>query len=334
MINTIVKTKLRSNPELRTLYDEMGTTLGEMEVFLRTLTQTPVRTLEENVSRMVCSGGKRLRPMLAYLSYRCGGGGERDIVPLMTMLELMHTASLVHDDVVDCADQRRGAVTIHKTIGNHGAVQCGDFLLARAMELLKQYKGTGVNEILSETSVEMCLGELMQMGNAFSLEDQTQERYFLQVKRKTAYLLSASAQTGALAGGMTGEESTPLRDYGLELGMAFQLKDDLLDFAPAKVLGKPRGQDLRRGIITLPVRYALEHSPDEEMCQLLQCQSKRDTDVERLIRYIDNAGGLAYTQQVLEESSQRAVLALAPLADGPEKLALQELASTLADRKL
>ena len=334
MLNTIVQKKLKSAPELSALYREMAAALADMERRLGEMTRSRVPELEENVARMVTSGGKRLRPILAYLSWRCAGREDREIIPLMVMLELMHTASLIHDDVVDRSGERRGVPTIHTRLGERGAVHCGDFLLSRAMELLHLYRGTGVNETLSETSVEMCLGELMQLGSACSLAGQTEERYYLQIKRKTAYLLSASCFTGALAGGMTAEEADPLRAYGLELGIAFQLKDDLLDFAAPKAFGKPRGQDLRKGIYTLPVRYAVEHAPDGEMRRLLEQPEKSGTEVARLIQYITAAGALDYTQAVLEESSRRAVEALAPLEEGPEKLALTELARTLAQRQV
>ena len=333
MLNTIVQKKLNGSPEFSALHGEMTAALSEMERRLREMTRSGVSALEQNVARMVTSGGKRLRPILAYLSWRCAGREEHEIIPLMVMLELMHTASLIHDDVVDRSDERRGVITIHRLLGEHGAVQCGDFLLGRAMELLHLYRGTGVNETLSETSVEMCLGELMQLNAAFSLEGQSEERYYLQIKRKTAYLLSASCFTGALAGGMTAEEAAPLRNYGLELGIAFQLKDDLLDFAAPKCFGKPRGQDLRKGIYTLPVRYAVERRPDREMRALLENPEKSEADVSRLISYITDSGALDYTQRVLEESSRRAVEALAHMEEGPGKMALAELALALAGRR-
>ena len=120
----------------------------------------------------------------------------------MCMLELMHTASLIHDDVVDDAPLRRGVETIHQTSGRHAAVQSGDFLLARAMEYLHLYRGTGINEALADISLQMCLGEFQQMEHLFHIKAQTQEIYFEQIRRKTAYLLATSCYTGAIAGGL------------------------------------------------------------------------------------------------------------------------------------
>ncbi len=333
MIHTLIKAKLHTSPHLRTLYQEMQGAQQEMEQVLCQLTQSSVPTLSTHVSTTVSSGGKRLRPMLTYLGWRMAGQSTHAVVPLMAMVELMHTTSLIHDDVVDCSPLRRGKATIHTTLGSLGAVQCGDFLLARAMELIPQYKGTGINEILSETSVEMALGELSQIGQGYDPQKQSEEDYFLLLKRKTAYLLAACTQTGGLAGGFTQEESLPLREYGLALGMAFQLKDDLLDFAPSPAFGKPRGQDLRQGVLTLPIRYALSHHPNQEMAQLLTVKEKTNRQVEQLLAYVTTADGLSYTQAKLEACSAQAVDALSPLSDGVEKDALTQLATQLAQRK-
>lgn len=332
MLSAAIRARAAERPGLTALYEALSAALAEMEARLRDLTRSSVPAVEENAGRVTLSGGKRLRPALAWLCWRCAGRAEREILPLMVMLELMHTASLIHDDVVDRSEERRGVPTIHTVLGAEGAVCCGDFLLARAMELLHLYRGAGINEALSEVSVEMCLGELAQLEAARTPAVQSEADYFLQIRRKTAYLLSASCLTGALAGGMTAEEAAPLRSYGLELGIAFQLKDDLLDFQAPRGLGKPRGQDLRRGLHTLPVRYAAARSADPAALALLAAPERNEADLTRLLAWIGASGALDYTQQVLEDHSRQAEEALAPLPESPEKLALTELARALAQR--
>lgn len=334
MLNAVIRARAAERPGLTALYESLTAALTDMEAKLRELTRSSVPEVEDNAGRVTLSGGKRLRPALAWLCWRCAGREAREILPLMAMLELMHTASLVHDDVVDRSPSRRGVPTIQTVLGEGGAVCCGDFLLARAMELLHLYRGTGINEALSEVSVEMCLGELAQLEAACTPAVQSEADYFLQIRRKTASLLSASCFTGALAGGMTAAEAGPLRIYGLELGVAFQLKDDLLDFRAPKGLGKPRGQDLRRGLHTLPVRYAAAHSAGPAMLALLAAPERSEADIADLLAWIADSGGLEHTQRVLEDHSRRAAAALTPLPESPEKLALAELACTLAEREV
>lgn len=176
----------------------------------------------------------------------------------MCMLELMHTASLIHDDVVDSADKRRNVPTITATSGRQAAVQCGDYLLAKAMERLSLYRGSGINETLAQVSSEMCFGEFYQQRTLFSLHAQTLETYYDQIRRKTACLLPASCYTGALSGRVSQEKAGYLAKYGEYLGLAFQIKDDILDFCADPGFGKKAGQDLRNGIFTLPILLVKE----------------------------------------------------------------------------
>lgn len=212
--------------------------------------------LSEGLLRVNSSGGKRLRPLLARICWQAGGR-QGEIVPLMTMLEMMHTTSLIHDDFVDGATLRRGAATISAAEGWKCAMRSGDYLLAKAMEYLKVYRGTGINEVLSDVAQEMCLGELEQHEGLFRAEGMTTDVYYSRIGRKTALLMSASCRTGAMAGGAPEELAQALADYGLYLGNAFQIRDDLLDWEVSAKTGKPRLQDLRSGVITLPCIYAL-----------------------------------------------------------------------------
>lgn len=326
--------KIKENPALENLCGE----LDRLEKWLVQACESESLTLTQNVKRVILSGGKRIRPSLAYLSHGMAAGVRTEgkileILPLMCMLELMHTASLIHDDVIDNADERRGVITIHKMIGRHSAIKCGDFLLAKAMEFIPVYHGTGINEVLADISTQMCLGEVQQMQTAFSIEKQTYENYLLQIRRKTAYLLAASCYTGGLAGGLLPEEAEPLRQYGENIGIAFQFKDDLLDFAGSGQLGKPLGQDLRRGIFTLPVMRAFENTIDEQMLCLACQEEKTDEEVASLIGFVKESGGIASTEKEIERYSQMAVKNLEGFSDSPQKRALKDLAQGLAERR-
>jgi heptaprenyl diphosphate synthase len=334
MIDLITKYEIKNKLNNDRLYEDLRQQLNVLEHNLIHLCDADNVSLTENLKRIILSGGKRLRPSLAYLCYRFNKGGKREIMPLMIMLELMHTASLIHDDVVDDADERRGVITIHKFQGRHFAVQSGDYLLAKAMNYLHIYRGTGINEALADISTQMCLGEFQQMKNLYKLNEQTIEKYFEQIKRKTAYLMATSCYTGAMAGGAGKEEAKSFKNYGECIGIAFQLKDDILDYKADKNFGKPLGQDLKRGIFTLPFLSAYENNPDSEMKELAQTQNKDEAEVKKLMDYVIESGGISYTEAMIGKYSDKAVSSLENIIECEEKTALIEMAKALMKRKL
>jgi heptaprenyl diphosphate synthase len=293
-------------------------------------------SMRKDLRRIVSSGGKRLRPILALLCYRLesGGNNAKDIVPLMYMLELMHTSSLIHDDVVDSARLRRNCPTINSTSGDFAAVQSGDFLLAKAMEKLGIYRGMGINEELAEVSAQMCLGELEQLRIRFKTQEQNRALYFLQIQRKTASLIAASCYTGALAVGMNESKALALKFYGECLGIAFQLRDDLLDFDETGISGKAPGQDLKNGVYTLPFLFLLrEGVPDQIRC-LLEKKEKNKRQVQALLDYIKNTNALSEAEILIGYIVNEAVAALSEFPDCAEKHALTELANALMERPI
>ncbi len=326
-----VKKQLNNND----LYNRMQTAIREMEAQLGTLCRSDQTKMAENLERIVMAGGKRLRPSLAWICHEMGESGKKkEIIPLMCMLELMHTASLIHDDVVDHAPIRRGVVTIHETTNRILAVQSGDFLLARAMEYLHIYRGTGINEALADISTQMCLGEFQQMESLFDTKKQNQRTYYQQIRRKTAYLIAMSCYCGALAGGLDAKQCEALRDYGEQLGIAFQLKDDILDFSGTDLFGKSAGQDIRRGIFTLPVLYAFHTNPDEEMERLAAKRNKTQKDMDTLMNYVSQSKGIEHTEFQIRVCSYRAINALRILPECRQKDALIAMAQTLKKRNI
>ncbi len=231
-----------------------------LEKQLKKICETPNRKMKEDLERVLLAGGKRLRPALAQAAYDLGEDPKLPILPLMVMIELMHSASLIHDDVVDQGQFRRNVPTINVTSGNLFAIRCADFILGRAMELLKIYKGFGINERLAKVSEQMCVGELEQLSNLKT--DFSEEAYFRMIEKKTAFFIEAAAFTGAVAGGCSAEVIKAMEVYGYNIGIAFQIKDDILDFSGGKKFGKETGQDEKKGLKTLPGIIGLKEAQE------------------------------------------------------------------------
>ncbi|HWW74324.1 MAG TPA: polyprenyl synthetase family protein, partial [Pyrinomonadaceae bacterium] len=209
------------------------------------------------------SGGKRVRPALTLLSTRAAGGdaSRANVVRMATVMELLHTATLVHDDIIDNAETRRNRPSINSRFGNQTAVLMGDWLYMSAFETSLQERSLTVLDILTAVTRKMTEGELLQL-TLLGRADVTEEQYFDVLRRKTAYLFSACCEIGAILAGTGEREREGLRDYGLHLGGAFQLVDDLLDFTSDEgSLGKAAGADLLEGKVTLPLIYLLEDEP-------------------------------------------------------------------------
>lgn len=325
--------RLLRNAYQRELLEEIQAELELVEQKLLVTDKMDV-PMSWDINRIISSGGKRLRPILAHLCYGIGGKKSFPVQPLMCMLELMHTASLIHDDVVDNAEVRRGCETINASTGKEAAVQSGDYLLAEAMSYLHFYKGTGINEALVQASADMCLGELYQLNTRYQLEMQTRETYFLQIYRKTASLIAASCYSGAIAGGLSELKANMLKIYGEKLGLAFQLADDLLDFAAKPEFGKTTGQDLLNGIFTLPVLFILEESVPESIKSMFMKKNKDTRDVIRLVEFLRESQALDYTRKIIRQLTAEAVKALRDYPESVEKAALTELAVNLSDRKV
>jgi geranylgeranyl pyrophosphate synthase len=334
MMDRQLQHQIRSKMKNDLLYNEMRSAIARMEQQMEKLCLSDHLVMAGDLKRIVTAGGKRLRPSLAFVCHHIGNHDKMEIIPLMCMLELMHTASLIHDDIVDDADIRRNVKTIHATSGRTAAIQSGDFLLGRAMEYLHIYRGTGINEALADVSTEMCLGEFQQMKSLYDPDRQTIEIYYNQIRRKTACLLATSCYAGGIAGGLGRAECEALRNFGALIGMAFQLKDDVLDFTATQAFGKTLGQDLRRGIYTLPVLYAFAHNPDPEMRKLAAQKEKTQQEMNILLDYVTDSKGIEYTQHQIRSCSERAAEALAPVGDCDEKDALIEMAVSLVKRKI
>jgi octaprenyl-diphosphate synthase len=301
---------------------------AELEQFDTTLVSSlqTDNTLLKGVNEYVFMNmGKRLRPMLALLSAKVAGGVTNSTVHGAIALELLHTATLVHDDVVDDTAERRGAQSVNARWGNKVAVLSGDYMLAGALRQVALTRNVEVMSVLAGIAMELADGELLQLNSTQNVKI-SEEQYFNIIRKKTAHLFAACCEVGALTASSTNEtQRNQLRTYGELLGMCFQIKDDVFDYLQNISIGKPTGNDLRDGKVTLPLIYALKNATEEMRNKIFTIIGIRDFSEENIAmvtRFAIDSGGLRYAQEMMEEYKNKAINALRDFADGEAKEAL------------
>ena len=285
---------------------------------------------------LISSGGKRFRPVLLLLcAHLCGYHGPR-AVPLASTIEFIHTATLLHDDVVDRAFVRRGMASANSVWGDGASVLVGDFLFTKSFSKIVQDGNLHILEVVSGATTRMAEGEVMQlvkMGNPEIAE----EDYYYVVTNKTAVLISAACQIGAILGKASVEKEKALADFGFNLGIAFQLMDDTLDYVSEEAtLGKAIGKDLNEGKITLPLIHTLQSCPKAErdhLTQIILDPNRRQADLGYLLKMVKGCGGIAYTNQRAEEFVAKAHAALSLFPSSQEKEALLAVSDYTIRRK-
>jgi octaprenyl-diphosphate synthase len=289
---------------------------------------SPVALIPQLAGHVVAAGGKRLRPMLTLASARmCRHSGQRHI-GLAACIEFIHTATLLHDDVVDDSDLRRGLASANAVWGNKSSVLVGDFLFSRAFELMVEDGSLKVLAILSKASSTIAEGEVMQL--VTTNDTDTDETAYLEViKAKTAHLFAAACRIGAVVADRPEFEESALKEYGMNLGIAFQLIDDVLDYtAKQATLGKTVGDDFREGKITLPIVLAFRRGDAAEKAfwrRTLEEMDHQAGDLERAIAILDKRGVLIETVERARQYGTQAIRALAPFPDSTEKAIFAEL---------
>lgn len=256
-------------------------------------------------------GGKRIRPLLAVIAARlCGGGADRHIYRLAIAFEYLHMATLIHDDVIDNSENRRGRSSVFKKFGLSAAILAGDFLHARSMSIIGELGGSKALKIFCKATGGMVDGEFLQMRNAHNF-NQSEEDYFLAIQGKTALLIAATTEIGALMGGGGEAEQAALHRYGANLGFAFQVVDDLLDYlGDEQKTGKPVGNDLVEGKMTLPLIHSLhqaDESEKEKLLEILQNSEKRSAAYDKVVRIITDHKGFEYSREKAQALVQKAV---------------------------
>lgn len=311
------------------LHDDM-TSVNEL--ILKSL-QSNVHLINQLGHYIIGAGGKRLRPQLTVLAAKAMGYEGTSHHTLAAVVEFIHTATLLHDDVVDDSELRRGRNTANTEFGNEASILVGDFLYSRAFEMMVGVKIMRVMEILSKATNVIAEGEVLQLMNIHD-PDTTEACYMEVIHSKTAKLFEAAAQLGAVLCGASEEQEQALAAYGRHLGTAFQLVDDVLDYsADAEDMGKNIGDDLAEGKPTLPIIHAIKHGNEQQQALIKQCIKEGGANqLAEVQQAILETGALDYTLQKAREESELAINALNVVADSQYKQALHVLAQFAVER--
>jgi octaprenyl-diphosphate synthase len=308
--------------------------LKQVDNIIRDRLASDVVLIRQVADYIIGSGGKRLRPALVILASAACGYTGRHHHQLAAVVEFIHTATLLHDDVVDDSHMRRGRATANSTFGNAAAVLVGDFLYSRAFQMMVEVQSMRVMEVLADATNTIAEGEVMQLLHVHNAEVNEQD-YLRVIRAKTAKLFEAAGRLGAiLAGAQTAWEQA-LADYGVRLGTAFQLVDDVLDYSgDLAQTGKNLGDDLAEGKTTLPVIYAMRHGNAEQAATIRNAVIDGGlSDFESVMKAMRETGALDYTQKRAETSALEARRAIAGLPDSKYKDSLLELATFAVTRK-
>lgn len=299
--------------------------MSAVNSLIRARLASDVVLINQISEHIIGSGGKRLRPMLHLLSAQTAGYQGQDHVLLAALIEFIHTSTLLHDDVVDESDLRRGRDTANALWGNAASVLVGDFLYSRSFQMMVELDDMRIMRILADTTNRIAEGEVLQLlniGNA----DTNEQAYLDVIERKTAVLFAAATRLGAILANLPSHQEEALARYGLDLGFAFQIADDVLDYvSDAETLGKNIGDDLAEGKPTLPVIYAIANSPPAQAASLRRAIESGGLDsLDNIIAAIRDSGALehARSRAVSYADSAKAALAELPESDARDALAL------------
>jgi octaprenyl-diphosphate synthase len=308
--------------------------MQDFEQKFRSFMRTKVLLLDKIMTYIVKRKGKQMRPMFVFLSAgMCSGSVGEATFRGAALIELLHTATLVHDDVVDDANERRGFFSVNALWKNKIAVLVGDYLLSRGLLLSVDHGDFALLKIVSQAVREMSEGELLQIEKARNL-DITEEVYYDIISKKTASLIASCCAVGAASSGEDAGTIEKMRLFGEKVGMAFQIKDDLFDYGTDEI-GKPLGIDIKERKMTLPLIYALNKAgwmEKRRITYIVRNQSHKPKKVQEVIDYVRASGGLEYANQVMQRYYQEAMKLLETFQDSPYKKSLQQLVQYTIER--
>lgn len=312
------------------------TDLAKIEAALKNNLNPYYELTAEIAGHILFAGGKRLRPLLMILSARICGNEKKDYTSIAVMFEYLHAATLLHDDLVDDAVMRRGKSVAHSIWGNSAAVLTGDFLLARSLSLAAKTKIPAIVEVIAKITEYMSQGEIIQLMNKQRL-DLSEKEYLEVIKYKTAVVFQGACRIGALITGASRKQEDSLAEYGMNLGIAFQMADDLLDYtSDAKLLGKNPGADIREGKLTLPVIYALFKADTKDrqfMEKIISAENFNFSDFTKFQQLLEKYQSISYTQKIAVDYVKKAKTALDSFQVSKTRDILLDLADYTMDRK-
>lgn len=307
--------------------------LQSTDHFIISQLESRIPLIKEVIEYVLTCGGKRIRPMVLLLSARALASNAQQHIDLAAVIELIHTATLLHDDVVDSSTLRRGHKTAHTIWGSSASVLIGDFLYSRAFQIVVDLNNTEVLNIFAKATHYIAEGEILQLVNCKN-PDTTQEFYFEIIQRKTAKLFEIAAQLGATLATESKNHVEALRDYGRNLGLAYQLIDDALDYSQsAEETGKNVGQDISDGKMTLPLIYAMQKSKGADLKLLRKAvETGSNRDLDKILRIVESTDAIKYTANAAKHHAEQAKNALFQIFASPYRNALEVMSDFVVNR--
>lgn len=318
---------------LTQIYGSIGEDLARIEVMMNDVSQVDLPWLAQMLEHSIKGGGKRIRPALNLLSGKFYDYNLEALLPMAQSIELMHTATLVHDDAIDKSFTRRGRATVNKLWGMEQAVLLGDYLFARAGDSVADTHSIRAIKLFCQTLMIISRGELDQARNAFNI-NQAHEQYLRRIFAKTASLFSLSTESGGILSNAPEESIRHLRNFGCNLGIAFQIVDDILDFtASEQELGKPAGSDLAQGTLTLPAMLLMEQEPEGNPVKRFFQNPETKENVKLAIQQVRDSAIVDKCYTIARSYCSRACSNLAALPESPSRRILKDLADFVVERK-
>jgi octaprenyl-diphosphate synthase len=321
--------------ELKIIRSSIEPELKEFEKRFKASMKSSVPLLDKVTGYLLKRKGKQMRPMFVLLSAKLAGGINDATYRAATLVELLHTATLVHDDVVDDSNQRRGFFSINALWKNKIAVLVGDYLLSKGLLLSISGKDFHLLEIVSDAVREMSEGELLQIEKARKL-DIEESIYFSIIRKKTASLIASCCASGAASAGADEEVVKKMKEFGMLVGTSFQIKDDLFDYDLDNVAGKPNGIDIKEKKMTLPLIYTLTKVPSGEKRKIINVVKRHNTErkrVKEVIRMVNESGGIEYARQQMLDYRDRAISLLHEFPESEARESLERMVYFTTERK-
>ena len=309
--------------------------LEDFEHRLHATVRADLGPVADAMQQILDAGGKRLRPALVFLAAGLGRPSRMDDVYRAAMaIEFIHNATLIHDDLIDGAPTRRGLRTIHETLGPNPAIIIGDYYFAKGDNLMSQLGNTSIDALLSQTVMTICFGEMLQLTTQRRY-DQSMEEYYAKIERKTAVLLAASTFCGGVLGGMPEAKVEAIRRFGRLLGMSFQIADDVLDYlATEEEVGKPVGNDLKQGTVTLPLMLARnDRAVDGQLEAILEKPVLQDADYADVVQIVRGSRGIEESYEYARRFGEQARAELEAFEPSPYRDALEGLTFYVVGRR-